>query len=101
MIKKMILIITLSIIYISMSYASDLKVVSINDSFTETVLKDTDSGLIWQAKIGDVVAGYTIEGITDHHVTISVVKDNTVMMTELPVSTKSRVVKKNQIPKTR
>ena len=69
----------------TISKADGFCVVSIDPDYKETVLKDVTTGMQWNAKIGNEIGDWRIEGITENFVTISKLYKGIILMTRLPV----------------
>jgi hypothetical protein len=66
--------------------AESLEVVSIDKGFQHAVLKDTFSGQSVSVRLGDMVSGCRVEGITRDFVTVSKLQNGSVILVRLPVT---------------
>ena len=73
------------LLFASMLYAYNPEVISIDKDFQWTVLKDPSSGKLYQARIGETVAGWKVEGITPAAVSVSKLSNGYILITRLPV----------------
>lgn len=83
---KLVLSAILVLFLSTSAYAESLEVVSIDKSFQQAVLKDTFSGQNYTVGLGDVVSDCRIEGITQNFVTVSKLKNGTVLLVRLPAT---------------
>jgi hypothetical protein len=81
----------------TVSNASGFSAVSISPDYKGAVLKDPSTGLQWNAKIGDEIQGWRLEGITENYVTISKVYKGKILMSKLPVPERN-LAPRQQLP---
>jgi hypothetical protein len=81
---KLILPAILVILLSTSAYAGGLKVVSIDKSFQQAVIRDTFSGQNHTVGLGDIVSDCRIEGITRDFVTVSKLQNGSTLLVRLP-----------------
>jgi hypothetical protein len=84
---KAILIITLSLTFVSTALSQGLKVKSVSEDLEEVVLFDSETEEEWIALLDDEINGWTILKITHDSVTIAKIEEGKIpIVKELPVS---------------
>lgn len=82
--KIIVLIFLLSSLCVSTAYSQSFILVEIIEDLPMVLIRDQDSGREWFAEKGDVIQGWTIEDITQNHVTMSTLRDDgTLLMAQL------------------
>lgn len=86
MFKKTMITMTVIIGISSVAIAGDIAALFVDPDFKYAVLEDMSLQLEYQARIGDIVSGWKVEGITKNFVTISKVYKGRIFVTQLPLN---------------